>query len=133
MPVLTEPKTICVDFDQTICDSKYPECGKPKPGARKALLALKKMGFTIIISSCRSCGWNWDIYYAGSEFIPAKDRKVFKDMVAWLKKHKMPYDVVDDGTKGKVSASYYVDDKGVRYDNNWPEVLSTVERLEKGK
>lgn len=128
-----EPKTICVDFDQTICDSTYPGLGPLKWGAKEAMEELKRMGFFIIVSSCRSCSWNWDVYYGDSPHVPAVDRKVHQDMVQFLNEHEIPYDVVDDGTKGKVSASYYVDDKGVRYTGNWIQTLDFIKAQERKK
>jgi hypothetical protein len=128
-----EPKTISIDFDQTLCDSQYPGLGPPKWGAKHALMELKKMGFTIIISSCRSCSWNWDIYYGDTPHVPAVDRKVHQDMIAWLDEHEFPYDIVDDGTKGKVSASYMVDDKGVRYTGDWIQTLDFIKEQESKK
>lgn len=127
---MSEPKTICVDFDLTLCDSVYPDVGPPKPGAKEAMQDFRDMGFYIIVSSCRSCSWNWDIYYPGTDVIHACERPVYKAMEAWLKAHKIPYDLLDDGTKGKVSASYYLDDKAVRYENNWPEVVEFVKERE---
>lgn len=127
---MTEPKTICVDFDQTLCDSVYPDLGPPKGGALEAMRELKRMGFFIIVSSCRSCSWNWDLYYGDAPHVKAVDRGVHKDMVRWLDEHGISYDVVDDGTKGKVSASYYVDDKGIRYENNWSDVIAQIQKYE---
>ena len=43
----------------------------------------------------------------------------------WLEK----YDVakyIDDVTWEKPRAEYYIDDKGVHFDNNWDEVLDKV-------
>jgi hypothetical protein len=130
---MTEPKTICVDFDQTICDSNYPSLGPPKMGAREALQALRDMGFRIIVSSCRSCGWNWELYYPGKPFVPACDRPTHKDMESWLRANRMPFDIIDDGTLGKVSATYYVDDKAIRFENNWEDVVRKVSELEYAK
>lgn len=126
---MTEPKTICIDFDQTICDSVYPNVGPPKEGVRDALLELREMGFRIIISSCRSCSWNWELYYGDAPHTPAYERSVYTDMLNWLKEYDIPFDVVDDGTKGKVSASYYVDDKGIRF-CNWRDTMSTIRKYE---
>ena len=127
---MKEPKTVSVDFDQTLCDSVYPDVGPPKEGAREAMQSLKEMGFFIIVSSCRSCSWNWDIYYGDTPHMHACDRDVYKAMVRWLDENQIPYDLVDDGTKGKVSASYYVDDKAVRFENNWPDVVSQIRQIE---
>lgn len=126
-----EPKTICVDFDLTIAHTEYPKIISIKPGAKEAMRAFRDMGYRIIISSCRSCFWNWDCYYMGQPVTPAKDRPVFKDMIAFLDAEGIVYDEIDDGTKGKVSAKYYIDDKGVRFDNNWDEIVAFIGRENK--
>lgn len=130
---MTEPKTICVDFDQTICDSNYPALGPPKSGVREAMQVLRDLGYRLIISSCRSCGWNWDCYYPDTEVVPATERTVHITMKAWLDEHGIPYDILDDGTKGKVSASLYVDDKGFRFENDWPAVVEFVRSVLESK
>lgn len=122
----SEQKAICVDFDGVICASQYPGLGPLIPGAKEALQLFKALGFKIIISSCRACSWNWDIYYENTPFKHAKDRPVFQDMVKLLDENEIPYDEIDDGTKGKVSAAYYIDDKGVRFQNNWDELAFLI-------
>lgn len=123
-------KTICVDFDGVICQSSYPGLGPLIEGAKEALTMFKALGFTLIISSCRSCAWNWDGYYKGQPFVPATERKVHQDMVEFLQTNAIPYDVIDDGTKGKVSADYYIDDKGVRFSNNWSDIAFLIHQAE---
>ena len=123
-------KTVCVDFDGVICKSSYPGLGPVIEGAKEALTMFKALGFTIIISSCRSCAWNWDQYYKDQPFVSAVDRKVHQDMVEFLHTNSIPYDVIDDGTKGKVSADYYIDDKGIRFSNNWPELAFMIHQNE---
>ncbi len=125
-----EPKTISVDFDLTLCQSNYPDLGPVIPGAKEALTILKSLGYRIIISSCRSCGWNWEEYYPGTSFVPATERPVYKAMVDWLKVNDIPYDIIDDGTKGKVSASYFVDDKAIRFENNWDQIVFAIHQKE---
>ncbi len=130
-PTYKEPKIVCVDFDKTICDSSYPELGPLIPGAREALQAFRDMGYRIVISSCRSCGYFWEEYYGDTPFLAACERKVHKDMVKFLDDNAIPYDEIDNGTKGKVSASFYLDDKAVRVENNWPEVVEFIKERTK--
>ena len=40
---------IAIDFDGTVVDHEYPEIGRLKPGAVKALKAFKKAGHQIAI------------------------------------------------------------------------------------
>jgi hypothetical protein len=119
-----------VDFDGVICQSVYPGLGPLIDGAKEALQLFKSLGFTIIISSCRSCSWNWDTYYKGQPVTHASERKVYQDMIEFLQTNGIPYDVIDDGTKGKVSADYYIDDKGIRFSNNWPDLAFLIHQAE---
>ncbi len=45
---------ICVDFDGTIVDHRYPEIGEPVPMAIKWLLRLQSSGARIILFTMRS-------------------------------------------------------------------------------
>ncbi|MDP3480987.1 MAG: hypothetical protein Q8R88_14545 [Desulfoprunum sp.] len=47
---------ICVDFDGTVVDHRYPEIGEPVPGAIKWLLRLQGCGARIILFTMRSDG-----------------------------------------------------------------------------
>lgn len=119
--------TIAVDFDNTLCDSKFPECGPIMPGAKEAMLMFKTMGFRIIIWSCRTSNWNCDIFKTDPNQPTLKRPQVIR-MAAWLRARAIPYDEIDDGSRGKPWADYYIDDKGVRFDNNWNEILLFIQR-----
>ena len=47
---------ICVDFDGTIVDHRFPAIGKPVPGAVKWLKRIQKCGGRIILYTMRSDG-----------------------------------------------------------------------------
>ncbi len=47
---------ICVDFDGTVVDHRYPEIGKPVPGALTWLKRLQLHGARIILYTMRSDG-----------------------------------------------------------------------------
>lgn len=49
---------ICVDFDGTVVDHRYPEIGEPVPGAIKWLLRLQSSGARLILFTMRSDGLN---------------------------------------------------------------------------
>jgi hypothetical protein len=118
------PKTIAVDFDGTLCDFNYPDIGPPKPGAIEALTRFRAEGYQVVIWSCRTCSYYMDIFCPDGE-APA-DRKVYQDMKAWLDRHGVPYDWIDMGDKGKPMCDFYVDDKAVRFKDNWPEVEAFI-------
>ena len=106
-------KTIVVDFDGTIAVDLYPDIGNPKPGAKKALEAFSAAGYEIVIFSCRLTNGGGD----------QKTR-----MEKWLKDHEMPFDRIDDGTKGKPHALWYIDDKAIWYGgkNDWEAISKHI-------
>jgi hypothetical protein len=53
-------------------------------------------------------------------------RPTVKQMIAYLDENQVPYDDVDDGTMGKVYAAYYIDDKAIRYQENWSEIAEFI-------
>lgn len=122
-------KTIAVDFDDTICDSLFPDCGEPKKGVKEALQKFRELGFLILIHTCRTCHWHYNIF-GGSRDIPTMERPAVVNMKEWLYKHQIPFDDIDDGSKGKPLADYYCDDKAIRFENNWDEIVKFVELRE---
>lgn len=119
------PRRICVDFDGTLCDHAYPWIGPIKPFARQALEVLRMLGYEIVIYSCRTCHWNYDVF-GGDPSMPTLERPFVKEMIAFLDANKIPYDIIDDGSKGKPMADYYIDDKGIRFENNWREIAKHI-------
>ena len=115
-------KIIAVDFDGTICEEVYPECGAPKKGVKRYLKALRKKGFSVWIYSCRS---NKKIKHIGE-----------KKMIQYLKKEKIPYDKVISGYTGKPLVDYYIDDRSITYNDikGWKGVVKELLRqYERGK
>ena len=114
-----ELKNIAVDFDGVIhtFDKGWFDgtCyGKPIEGSLDALEKLSEK-------------WNIVIFTAkGRPDRPLVNGKTGIELVwEWLEK----YDVakyVDDVTWEKPRAEYYIDDKGVHFDNNWDEILEEV-------
>jgi hypothetical protein len=121
---VVEP-TICCDFDGTLCDHAFPDIGRVKPGAKEALTMFRKLGYKIMIWTCRTSHWHYDVF-GGDPTIPTLERDRVKEMITWLKLHDIPFDYIDDGSKGKPLASVYIDDKGMRFQNNWDEVMGWV-------
>lgn len=117
--------TLGVDFDGTICDFEYPNIGKPKEGVKEALTLLRAMGYRIVIWTCRTCSYHFDIF-GGSPDQPTMERKNVIEMVNYLKVHDIPYDEVDDGSRGKLHADYYIDDKAIAFQNNWEAISLTL-------
>ena len=115
-------KVIAIDFDNTIATThNINDIRGPEPGALDALAKLKKAGWHILIYSCRN-NTSPSILAPGQ-----KDQKeVFQDMVNFLHMFNVPYDAIDVGQHGKPFAQYYIDDKAIRYDKNWPEIVDFI-------
>jgi len=98
-----------VDFDGTLVEHQYPDIGPLKPGAKAALVAFKKAGHKIAIWTCR----------AGDE-----ERKVRMFLI----ENDVPFDSINSPAPGsdlgtrKIYADVYIDDKGVRFDENWDDL-----------
>jgi capsule biosynthesis phosphatase len=115
---------ICVDLDGTICETRksgehYSQV-KPKPDAISTLQELKEEGHHIIISTARhmkTCNNN-------TGEIVAKQGGI---LIEWLKKHNIPYDEL---WFGKPLADVYIDDKALKYENNWNEIYHTLQKGE---
>lgn len=94
---------IAVDFDGTICVSRYPKIIRLRFLARPVLRWAHKR-HTIILWTCRNGA-------------------ALEEALKWLDEHKVPYDYVNEnppeqiklwgGDCRKVSADFYIDDKGV--------------------
>jgi hypothetical protein len=117
--------TIAVDYDGTIVNFAFPVSGPPKAGVREALAQFQQLGYHVLIYSCRTCKWFPEVFNPYGEVLDMS-RAVVKDMVDTLAKHGIPYDEIDDGTKGKPVAEYYIDDKGLRFNDNWPAIMGYI-------
>ena len=100
---------IAIDFDHTICDTAHPipgrRMGPPMEGVKDALRELRANGHTIIVHTV------W-----GDE----KGRKTIADFMNY---YELPFNEI---TNIKPLASFYVDDKAVRFEGNWEETLKRL-------
>ncbi len=111
-------KKIVIDFDGTIADDVFPDVGNPQEGVVEALNTLKEAGFEIIIHSCRT----------GSYFKDALDEDQFERIEDFMNYYNMPFDRI--WVPDKPIASAYIDDKAIRYRNNWKDIAGKlVEQL----
>ena len=111
-------KRICVDFDGTIVEHKFPAIGPVRKDVLKVLQNWRDKGAHIIISSARS-----------AKMFGGKDSEKFKEMVAFIKKEGIPHDEIDDGTIGKVVADLYLDDRALNaLDHPWRDLDIIINR-----
>jgi len=106
---------IVIDFDGTICEHKFPDIGEPMPGVKEALETLKKSGFRIIVHTCRTASYWKDV-------LPGNQIKLVE---GFMKYHKLPYDVI--WTHDKPIGIAYIDDKAIRFDNNWKDIAEHIQ------
>lgn len=106
---------LAVDLDETIIQSDTEEL---IPGARDALLALQKLGWKIIIWTCRG-----DIDGRVPEI---------------LARHGIPYDAINENLPGvkdksrKILFDAIVDNKNVDLNDGWESVVGELEHRRKG-
>lgn len=96
-----------MDWDGTLVG---PD-GSWLPDSVGALRALRRLGFVVVVHSCRGC---WPGGVAGVR--AALDGAGFPDVAVW------------DG-RGKPDAAAYVDDRAVRFEGDWSAVLRVLRRL----
>jgi len=120
-----KPFVVAIDFDGTIVEHKYPDIGPLKENVIRCIRLLKEMGCYIIITSCRT---NSVLYR--SLLQRANQAHI---MQIFLIENNIPFDEVDDGTQGKVVADVYIDDRAIRFENNWEEIVRIINLLMEGK
>lgn len=113
---------ICIDLDGTICtirkDGETYADVKVKPGAAERIRALRAAGHTIIINTARNMG-------STGHNVGKALKNVGKITFEWLEKNGIEYDEI---FFGKPNADITIDDRVVRFQDNWNEM--TEEKLE---
>jgi hypothetical protein len=109
------PPVLAVDLDETIIQSDTEE---EIPGARDALLALRKLGWKIIIWTARG--------------------DVDTHVPEILERHGIPFDAINENLPGmsnnsrKVHFDAVVDNKNVDFHDGWEAVVEELEHRRKG-
>ena len=118
-------KTIAVDLDGVIFEYRdwkgIEHFGKPIKNVRRSLEMFRKMGFKIVVYTCRT---NPKLH---PEYpLPQLELMVRKALLS----AEIPFDEVAIG--GKPIALYYIDDRGIRF-NSWEDALMKITALEKAR
>jgi hypothetical protein len=112
-------KTAIIDFDGTLCRFEFPRVGPPEPNVKKALVAIKEMGYVIKVHSCRTA-----TYWSG------QNRK--HHIVAikrFMLQNELPFDeIIIDENMDKPIADVYIDDRAINYDGNWLNIVEQLKR-----
>lgn len=107
-------KIAVIDFDGTLCKFAFPDVGSVEPDIRPALELLKCAGYTIKIHSCRTATyWN-----------RPDEREIHIQLIEdFMAKQKLIYDeLIILPSMDKPIADVYIDDRAIRYENNWLEI-----------
>ena len=117
----TRKLRICIDLDGTICDIRqegqtYAEV-KVKPGAAERIRALRQAGHTIVIQTARNMG-------STGHNVGKALKNVGKITFDWLERNGIEYDEI---FFGKPNADVMIDDRALRYADNWSDI--TEEKL----
>ena len=114
-------KIAIIDFDGTLCEFMFPDVGPIEPNVKEALETLKKAGYTIKIHSCRTATY-WER--------PEERRIHVKTIYDFMHEHDLPYDeIITITTMDKPIADVYIDDRAVKYDNNWLDIAKILKEL----
>ena len=115
-------KIAVIDFDGTLCKFAFPDVGPIEPNVKIALETLRQAGYTIKIHSCRTATyWNQE-----------DERRIHIQLIQdFMKQHKLPYDeLIMSITMDKPIADVYIDDRAIKYNNNWLEIAKKLEKVE---
>lgn len=99
---------IAVDFDGVI-NADFVE-------SRHFLGILRNKGHTIVIWSTRN----------NTRQHGENQSKMMFNMQKMLDENNIPYDEIDDGSNGKFHAQVYIDDKAIKFENNWEEIIHKI-------
>lgn len=116
---------IAVDYDGTIVDWAYPRSGTVKTGAKEALQKFKDLGYFILIWSCRTCNWFPESFPGHG----TTREELIADMRRTLESNGIPFDEIDDGSRGKPMAAFYIDDHAIGFNENWSQISDYVSSL----
>jgi len=123
-PSFQDKKRIMIDFDGVIhsYDNGWQGgkiYGKVIEGTKEAIDSLKDKGFEIVIFTTRA---------SNTHNINPKSEQLVSDMENWLNTNNIYFDKI---TSEKLGAVVYIDDRAIRFENNWNDIIEKINNLEK--
>ena len=118
--------SLLIDFDGTIVDHQFPEIGEPIEGAFETLKALKKVGWQLILWTCR-------------EDMP--DRNYLTEAIEFCKNNGIEFDAANEGIPDpdlaipanvmrKPHVTHCIDDRNLFGFPGWNKVAKELITLE---
>ncbi|WP_268224453.1 BT0820 family HAD-type phosphatase [Sinomicrobium oceani] len=110
--IRSNSKVIAVDFDGTIVTHRYPEIGKPVPGALAIIMALQRKGHRLIL-------WTY------------REGRYLEEAVAYCRTHGIEFYAVNENYPGeaqqgnyprKLNADIFIDDRNAGGLMGWKEI-----------
>ena len=116
-----DQERVMIDFDGVIhsYDNGWQGgeiYGNVIEGAKEAIDVLKEKYQIVIFTTRASKRYN-DL---------VSSDKLVADVSAWLKEHDIYFDKI---TSDKLGAICYVDDKAIRFENNWKDILDKIKEI----
>lgn len=111
---------ICIDLDGTLCEIRkegqsYADV-KVKDGAAQRVKELRDAGHTIIINTARNMG-------STGHNVGKALKNVGQITFEWLEKNGIEYDEI---FFGKPNADITIDDRVLRFQDNWNEITEEL-------
>ena len=95
------PTVIAVDFDGTLCESKWPEIGEPHWPIIRELILRQREGARIILWTCR-------------------EGELLNNAVSWCLKHGIQFDAINSNVAERIE-QYGDDPRKVSADEYWDD------------
>jgi hypothetical protein len=111
---------ICVDWDSTLAEERWPQVGGWLPGALDALRRLAAEYDEVVIFSCRVACFDRD------ETTPRDNDDQIRAINNMLWIAGIPGNVYVWNRPFKPPALHYIDDKAIEFRGDWEEVLTRV-------
>jgi hypothetical protein len=121
-PSFQDKKRIMIDFDGVIhsYDNGWQNgkiYGSVIKGTKEAINHLKESGYEIIIFTTRA---------SESHNKDPKSEELVSELKSWLNKNNIYFDKI---TSEKLGAIAYIDDRAIRFENNWNDIIKKINTL----
>ena len=121
---LTRPATVIIDWNNTLVSQDWDGPYTFLEGACKALRALLTAGYTVKVHSLVLHSKDWCTIAPSDPQRRAKNYWYMRDALD----SEGLQDVEIETEVDKIPAVWYIDDKNLQFDGNWPKIVRKVLR-----